>query len=96
MILHTINASPSSNAFRECLRLVQKEDAVLLMGDAVYAAIQDTRVCQDLFVSGAEILVLEADAVATGVITVISDVQLIGMPGFVELTERFPLQQAWY
>ena len=42
MILHTLNASPSSSAFTDCLKTIAEGDAVVLMGDGVYAAIEHT------------------------------------------------------
>ena len=33
MLLHTLNASPASSAFADCLRLLRNGDAVLLGGD---------------------------------------------------------------
>ena len=42
MILHTLNASPSSIAFMDCVNIIAKDDALVLMGDGVYAALADT------------------------------------------------------
>ena len=39
MILHTLNASPSSAAFTDCVSIMAKGDALVLMGDGVYAAL---------------------------------------------------------
>ena len=65
------------------------------MGDGVYASLPGSEAeaqCRD---SGAELYVLEQDAVVAGIEPATS-FEVIGMSGFVELTERFSKQQAWY
>ncbi len=42
MILHTLNAPPSSAAFRDCLSCLGDNDALVLLGDGCYAAIPGT------------------------------------------------------
>ena len=96
MILHTLNASPASAAFAECLGMLGNEDAVLLMGDGVYAALPDSGHFAALQARGAGIYLLQADAAAAGLQDAPGDVQIIDMDGFVALTERFPRQLAWY
>ena len=96
MILHTLNAPPGRAAFTDCLRLIAAGDALLLMGDGVYAAIAQTDAGTALQASGAEIYVLAADATAAGVNNLIEGATRMDMDGFVALTERFPRQQAWY
>ena len=97
MILHTLNAPPGRAAFTDCLRLIAAGDALLLMGDGVYAAIAQTDAGTALQASGAEIYVLAADATAAGVNSLlIEEATRVDMDGFVALTERFPRQQAWY
>ena len=96
MILHTLNASPSSAAFADCLRFVVPGDTLLLLGDAVYAAISGSSAREALDKSGAEICVLREDALSAGVVTRTKGATLVDMDGFVELTERLPRQLAWY
>jgi tRNA 2-thiouridine synthesizing protein B len=96
VILHTLNTSPGNSVFSDCLRVIAAGDALLLMGDGVYAAIADTAASAALQVSGAEIYVLGADATAAGVNNLIEGATRVDMDGFVALTERFPHQQAWY
>jgi len=96
VILHTLNASPVSSAFSDCLRVLAPGDALLLMGDGVYAAMADTDAGVALQASGAGIYVLGPDATAAGVNKLIEGATRVGMDGFVELTERFSRQQAWY
>ncbi len=96
MVLHTFNASPTSSAFGDCLRLLTREDALVLMGDGVYAALADTAALRSLRASGAELFVLRDDALAAGIVAPPEGVQAIDMDGFVALTERFARQLAWY
>lgn len=95
MILHTINASPASQAFTDCLRIITDEDVVLLLGDAVYAGIENSDASSALYNCGARVCVLRADATASG-ISVQPGFELVDMDGFVSLSEQFPRQQAWF
>lgn len=96
MLLHTLNASPASPAFENCLALLARGDALLLLGDGVYAALPNTAPRERLESSGAQVYVLDADARAAGVVVEGGKIGLIDMPGFVALTERFERQMAWY
>ena len=94
--MHTLNASPSGAAFSDCLRLITEADSLLLLGDAVYGAINGSRARQALDNSGAAIFVLRDDAILAGVATQLQGATLVDMDGFVELTEKYPRQLAWY
>jgi tRNA 2-thiouridine synthesizing protein B len=96
MILHTLNASPASRAFSDCLRVIAGDDALLLMGDGVYAAIPGTAAWGALQESGAAVYVLDTDASAAGISELADSASRVDMAGFVALTERFVRQQAWY
>ena len=97
MILHTLNASPTSPAFADCMRLLRKGDALLLLGDGVYAALAGTPACAELKNTGAELYLLEPDTSAAGLLNRVGDTLcIVDYEGFVALTERFPKQQAWY
>ncbi len=96
MVLHTLNASPSSAAFADCLRLIASGDTLLLLGDAVYGAITGSRARQALDNSGAELCILREDATAAGIAKQLGGATLVDIDGFVELTESFPRQLAWY
>ena len=96
MILHTLNASPGTAAFNDCLAVIAPGDTLLLLGNGVYAALDGTPACKLLAACGADIRVLHADAAAAGVLAQIGAALAIGMAGFVELSERHPRQQAWY
>ncbi len=94
MILHTIDAVPGSPAFSDCLRLVAEEDAILLLGSAVYA-VRNENLFRDLIGSGAAIYLLADHAQAAGV-QARDGVAPVDMDGFVALSENYPRQQAWY
>ena len=97
MILHTLNAGPDGSAFQDCLRIATDGDAILLTGNGVYAALDNTVACSELLAAGAEVFILEADARAAGIVQRLStQVRLADFDGFVTLTERFSRQLAWY
>ena len=97
MILHTINAGFLNTAFTDCLRIAGPGDAILLTGDAVYAALDHTEACTALKKHAAEVFVLESDAHAAGILERMSqELMSVDFDGFVSLSERFPRQMAWY
>ncbi len=97
MILHTLNTGSLSTAFADCLRIASRGDAILLTGDAVYAALDHTGACTALENHAAEIFVLESDAHAAGILERLSQEFVpVDFDGFVSLSERFPRQMAWY
>ena len=96
-VLHTLNAAPSSPAYADCVRLLATGDALLLLGDAVYAAMQGTDACSQLRDTGADLYVLEADARSAGVQSRLNEqVVAVNFDTFAALTEKFSKQQAWY
>ncbi|MEH6582168.1 MAG: sulfurtransferase complex subunit TusB [Halioglobus sp.] len=97
MILHTLNTGTDTAAFRDCLNLASASDAILLMGNGVYAALDRTTASASLQATGAEIFVLESDARAAGIVSRIPKfASLVDFEGFVSLTVRFDRQLAWY
>ena len=97
MVLHTLSASPTSPAFNDCIRLLGRGDALLLLGDGVYCALSETVPCDHMLSTGADLYVLEPDASAAGILSLMEDkVKLIDFDEFVALTEKFTRQQAWY
>jgi tRNA 2-thiouridine synthesizing protein B len=96
VVLHTLNASPASAAFCDCLRLIAAGDALLLLGDGVYAALADTAARAQLDNCGARVYLLREDAAAAGVLGRAEGIPLVDIDGFVELSERCTRQLAWY
>jgi tRNA 2-thiouridine synthesizing protein B len=96
-MLHTLSCAPGHPAVKECIALLRANDALLLLGDGVYIALQHSEDWLALQQSGASLHVLDADARAAGVrqrlagcFTVVDD------DGFVSLTEQHAQQMAWY
>jgi tRNA 2-thiouridine synthesizing protein B len=93
MILHTLSALPDTPAFRDCLSALADDDALVLLGDGVYAALSGAPYLGRLLDGGARVFALGPDALAAGIT---NGVELIDMDDFVALTERFPRQLAWF
>ena len=96
MVLHTLNASPSNAAFSQCLGVAKAEDAIILMGDGVYGVISQCNAGQALRRCTAEIYALDKDMRAAGIKHKPAELTLIDMDGFVQLSERYARQLAWY
>ncbi|PLW82163.1 sulfurtransferase complex subunit TusB [Kineobactrum sediminis] len=97
MPLHTLNKAPGHNAFSDCIERLAADDALVLLGDGVYAALATTAAASRLAASGATIYVLRTDALAAGVATrLMSEATVIDDAGFVALTEHWPQQMAWH
>ncbi len=96
MILHTLNATPSHDAFIDCLRIASAADTIVLLGDGIYGAIAGSAACQALLDSPATVVALKSDAIATGCLTRLGNFGLIDMDGFVALSEDYPRQMAWH
>jgi tRNA 2-thiouridine synthesizing protein B len=96
-VLHTLSAAPSSSAYKDCVRLLAPGDALLLLGDGVYGAIQSTAAYSQLQDTGADLYVLEADALSAGLQNQVNEkVVAVDFDAFAALTEKFSKQQAWY
>ena len=76
--------------------MVSGDDAVLLLGDAVYAALPGSPPLAALLARGTAVHVLAEDALAVGVTDPHPGVTKSDMEDFVALTERYPRQMAWY
>lgn len=97
MILHTIQASPGSAAFADCLRVLAPNDTVLLLGDGVYAAITGSEALASLRDCQVAVHVLTQDVAAAGIGELLADdVAQAGYADFVALTEVCARQLAWY
>ena len=96
MVLHTINILPGNSAFGDCLRCAARGDTILLLGDAVYAAVDQSAACESLRASEARVLVLDSDSAAAGLDAESLAFPCTDMDGFVGLCEYYPRQLAWY
>ncbi len=96
MILHTLNASADAAAFRDCLAAAASSDAIVLMGDGVYAALPGTASATALADCPARVLALDTDVLAAGLEQRLGAFQQVDMDGLVALSEYYPRQVAWY
>lgn len=94
--LHLLSASPQrSRALDLCLRMLVPGDAVLLLEDGVNVLLDELP--PGLKSGTITLACLVADIEARGMKSIIDStiVQLVDDEGFVELVERFPLNQTW-
>ena len=96
MILHTLATTPGQAAFEDCLAILSPDDAVLLLGNGVYAGINKTEAFHRLQATGAAVHILREDALAAGLTGRLDPAAMIDMEEFVALTERYPRQLGWY
>lgn len=99
-MLHTVNKSPfEKSSLDSCLRVIQPRSAMLLIEDAVYAAVKGTAVESKIVGASAHcsIYVLQPDLAARGVEAseCIDVVRLIDYGGFVDLATEHDSVQAW-
>lgn len=98
MILHTVNKSGFSNLLlEECLRTVQASDAILLIEDGVYNALQTSAVVAQAE-SACTWYVLADDAKARGLQPeqCHAAIQWVDYAGFVTLTEQHSSICSWF
>ena len=98
--LHTVNKSPfNRNSLETCLRLAGKGNAVLLLEDGVYGAMQanNASAMVEKALSDVSIYVLGADMKARGVDTgkIIDGIKVVDYKGFVDLTVEHDKVNAW-
>jgi tRNA 2-thiouridine synthesizing protein B len=96
MLLHTLNAGPDTNSFVDCLRSAQQGDAIVLLGEGVYCALDNSAARKALDECPARLLALVSDVNAAGITNRTSGLRLIDMDAFVALSEFYPRQLAWY
>jgi len=96
MILHTVKTSPfRSLSLQDCLLRLNKDDKLLLLGDAVIAVTANTELHSaliDLDQQG-RLYVLEDDLIARGLTATLGAV--INYDAFVELSITCQSQLAW-
>ena len=99
-MLHTVNKSPSEKStLVSCLRLAADDADILLIEDAVYAAMTGTQT-ESIIQSALaryQIYVLEPDLECRGLdkSRLISGVKAVGYDGFVELSVKNSAVHSW-
>ncbi|MGH8503935.1 MAG: sulfurtransferase complex subunit TusB [Gammaproteobacteria bacterium] len=99
-VLHTVNKSPFGHtALAACLRTATAGASVLLIEDAVYAALRETIIAETLnsAMKKLRLYVLEPDLRARGYRReqLIEGVKLVDYGGFVDLVVEHDSVQAW-
>ena len=99
-MLHTVNKSPfEKNSFSTSLRLAKKGSDILLIEDAVYAALKDSAIEKTVKQAASKhsIYVLEPDLMARGLqpARLVAGIQIVGYAGFVELAVKNDKVQSW-
>ncbi len=102
-MLHIIKTSPfSSSALENCLRYTnvnanaKSKSAILLIEDAVVAAVDNNRWQQALLSSPHDIYVLSDDVEARGIMAQVnSSFSMLDMVGFVALTAAHKTSLSW-
>lgn len=96
-MLHTVITSPfQTTALADCLRYSRPNDAILLLQDAVIAAIDENNWCQALKKSGLKIYVLREDVLARGLNKKLTnDFEVVDYNGFVLLSTQCETQMKW-
>lgn len=99
-MLHTINKSPfEKDSLDTCLRLAAPGSDILLIEDAVYAALAGTRI-EPVVISALgrySVYVLKADLEARGIErrSLISGIETVDYAGFVDLAVGNDRVQSW-
>jgi tRNA 2-thiouridine synthesizing protein B len=106
MLLHTVNKSAfDNNALGDCLAVVSANDAVLLIENGVYGALDNSQNelahrenIKQLSTSGTRFYALQADCEARGLdgSALLPDVTTTDDAGFVALAAEASAIQSWY
>ncbi len=99
-MLHTVNKSPfEKNSLRTCLRLARPGSDILLIQDAVYAALPDTEFAAGMIEAARQhnVYALEPDLMARGLDRdkLIEGVEAVDYDRFVELAATNDSVQSW-
>lgn len=99
-MLHTVNKSPFGHtALETCLRIATAGASILLIEDAVYAALRQTAIAEKITCAMKELsfYALEPDVRARGYgqDQLIDGVKLIDYDGFVDLVVEHHSVQTW-
>lgn len=99
-MLHTVNKSPyERNSLKTCLRLAKEGSTILLIEDAVYAAVKGTSV-EDTMAEATKqyrLCVLGPDLNARGLdeTRLIENINVVDYAGFVDLAVEHDRVQSW-
>ena len=98
MALHIINKSPyQDQSLQDCLRICKTGDELLLIEDAVYAAVADSPYANQLNDCGLNLYALSTDIMARGLANMdIGSVKQVSDHEFVALTVKHSAIQSWY
>jgi tRNA 2-thiouridine synthesizing protein B len=98
MALHIINKSPyQDRSLQDCLRVCKTGDELLLIEDAVYAALAENPYAEQLNDSGLNLYALSVDIKARGLESMdIGTVKQVNDNEFVALTVKHSAIQSWY
>ncbi len=99
-MLHTVNKSPfERNTLQSCLRLAKPGSAILLIEDAVYAALNDNEFANLISsrMDDFKFYVLGPDINARGLVNkpLIEGMEVVDYGGFVDLTTDYHVVQSW-
>ena len=98
-MLHIVNKSPlERNTLDSCLRVARPGNALLLIEDAIYAAVKGNAVADKLrrAAQTLKIYVLAPDLEARGMKdSAVDGVTLVDYGGFVDLVAEHPAVQSW-
>jgi tRNA 2-thiouridine synthesizing protein B len=98
MTLHIISKSPyQDRSLQDCLSICNEADELLLIEDAVYAAIDGSPFASEINDAGIIYYALSADINARGLASSNTGLaQLISDSEFVDLTVKHRAIQSWY
>ena len=96
LTLHTFSAPPSSLLLEKCAELLRKDDSLLLVGEGVYIATENSY-RQDLLKNlPCSIYALDEDCLLAGIGHKLSaQIETIDYSGFVKLTESHEKYISW-
>lgn len=99
-MLHTVNKSPfEKNSLETCLRLAKPGNDILLIEDAVYAAMDGTSVAGTVTAAteNFQIFVLGPDLASRGIAQdeLIKGIEVVDYDGFVRLAAENNTVQSW-
>jgi len=99
--LHTVNKSPySNNTLASCIKVCGCKDAILLLEDGVFGALQNAPCAeelQQLIAGGVKVFVLDVDVQARGLMETLAEhITLTSYSDFVQLSLTHRSVQSWY